>query len=274
MSQTASALGSVQKTLLLPLWGRAVETRRKAPLLVDRTAAKIVESLDYDFSRIAANTHPITRLAWIARSLHIDRTLRDFLALRPRATVVNIGCGLDTTFERVDNGQLLWIDLDLPDVIELRRRLIPAGPRQRAIAGSALDPGWIAEARSEEGLALVAAGVLYYFEEAQARQLLSGLAAACPAAELVFDCCSPRGARIANKKVIEDTGMDKSAILRWGVDDPRQIASWDRRIEVLESYRLFKGITGRLPWRARLGTLIANAMNILSMVHLRFRVTT
>ncbi|HVO12227.1 MAG TPA: class I SAM-dependent methyltransferase [Vicinamibacteria bacterium] len=271
MGETAEALGSVQKTLLLPLWGRAVETRKSAPLLVDRTAASIVERLDYDFSRIAENTHPITRLAWIARSLHVDRTLRDFLALRPRATVVNLGCGLDTTFERVDNGQLRWIDLDLPDVIELRRRLIPTGPRQRAIAGSALDPAWIAEVRSDEGLVLVAAGVLYYFEEPEARELLSRLAASCPAAEMVFDLCSRRGARIANRKVIEDTGMDKSAVLRWGIDDPRQLGAWDRRIEVLESHQMFRGITGRLPWRARPGTLISDAMNIMSMVHLRFR---
>jgi len=271
MSETAEALGSVQKTLLLPLWGRAVETRKAAPLLVDRTAAAVVDHLDYDFSRIAAHTHPLTRLAWIARALHIDRTLRDFLALRPRATVVNLGCGLDTTFERVDNGQLRWIDLDLPDVIELRQRLIAAGPRQRAIAGSALDPGWIAEAPSEDGLALVAAGLLYYFEEAQVRELLTRLAASCPAAELVFDCCSQRGARIANRKVIEDTGMDRTAVLRWGMDAPRRLAAWDRRIEVLDCYPMFRGITGRLPWRARPATLISNAMNIMSMVHLRFR---
>ena len=72
----AVELGSVQKTLLLPLWGRAVETGKAHPLLVDRTAARIVASLDYDFSTIARNISPITRPAWIARSLHIDRTLR------------------------------------------------------------------------------------------------------------------------------------------------------------------------------------------------------
>jgi O-methyltransferase involved in polyketide biosynthesis len=271
MTETTKDLGSVQKTLLLPLWGRAVESRKREPLLVDRAAAEIVGKLDYDFSTIAANIHPVTRLAWIARSIHVDRTLRDFLARKPEATIVNVGCGLDTTFERVDNGRLTWVDLDLPDVIQLRSGLVPQGPRRRSVAGSVLDHGWWHGLRADDGLMLVAAGVLYYLEEAQVRDLLSRLATAFPGSELVFDVCSPRGARIANEKVIRDGGMDEGAVLRWGIERPRALAGWDPRIEVLEAYRLFRGVTGRLPWRARLGTLLSDAMNIMSMVHLRLR---
>jgi O-methyltransferase involved in polyketide biosynthesis len=266
-----AGLGNVQKTLLLPLWGRAVESRKARPLLVDRTAAEIVEKIDYDFSTMAARIHPITRLAWIARALHVDRTLREFLSRKPRATVVNVGCGLDTTFERVDNGRLGWVDLDLPDVIELRARLLPGGPRRRALAASALDPEWVREVRADEGVMLVAAGLLYYLTEPQVRELLPRLAAAFPEGELVGDVCSPRGVRIANEKVIRDGGMDESAVLRWGIERPRDLARWDARIEVLRAHRLFHGITGQLPWKARPGTLLADAMNIMSMVHLRFR---
>jgi O-methyltransferase involved in polyketide biosynthesis len=93
-------LGSVQKTLLLPLWGRAVETGKSHPLLVDPTAARIIDLIDYDFSTIATNISFVSQLAWIARSLHIDRTIRRFLEEHPMATIVNLGCGLDTTFER------------------------------------------------------------------------------------------------------------------------------------------------------------------------------
>jgi O-methyltransferase involved in polyketide biosynthesis len=263
-------LAGVQKTLLLPLWGRAMETRhrKREPLLVDRTAAEIIDKLDYDFSTIAAGIHPITRLAWIARAIHVDRSVREFLARRPRATVVNVGCGLDTTFERVDNGTLSWVDLDVPEVIELRSKLLPQGPRQRSLACSALDPGWLRELRADDGLMLVAAGVLYYFEEPQVRDLLSRLAVAFPGGELVFDACSPRGMRISNKKVIAASGMDAGAVLKWGIDRPREIGRWDSRIEVFETYRLFRGITGRLPLRARLGTLVSDALNIMSMVRL------
>jgi O-methyltransferase involved in polyketide biosynthesis len=266
-------LTGVPKTLLLPLWGRAFETRHptRPPLLIDRGAAEIVDRLGYDFSAIASAIHPITRLAWVARALHVDRTLRDFLTRWPRATVVNLGCGLDTTFGRVDNGTLIWVDLDLPQVIALRERLIPPGPRQRALACSILDDAWLRGLQPDEGLILVAAGVLYYFEEPQVRALLSRLAAALAGAELVFDACSPRGVRAANRKVIEESGMDASAALVWGIEDPRRIAAWDRRLEVVETYRLFRGITRRLPLRARLGPLLSDALNIMSVVHLRFR---
>src|SRR5215468_8482667 len=109
---TARELRSVQKTLLLPLWGRAVEARKARPFLLDATADRIITGIDYDFSAIARNISYITRLARIARSLHTDRTTRTFLDRHPEATVVNLGCGLDTTFERVDNGRLRWFDLD------------------------------------------------------------------------------------------------------------------------------------------------------------------
>jgi len=184
---------------------------------------------------------------------------------------VNVGCGLDTTLERVDNGLLSWVDLDLPDVIRLRSALIPERPRRRSIACSVLDPGWLSELRSEDGLMLVAAGVLYYLAETEVRGLLARLAGALPGTELVFDACSPRGVRIANQRVIRAGGMDQSAVLRWGIARPSVLAGWDARIQILEAYRLFHGITGRLRWRARLGTLLSDTMNISSMVHLRFR---
>ena len=116
-------LENVQKTLLLPLWGRAVETQKKKPPLLDTTAVEIVKKIDYDFSTIALNTSTISQLGWIARSLHIDRTINRFIHEYPRATIVNIGCGLDTTFERIDNGKIYWYDLDLPPVISLEKRI-------------------------------------------------------------------------------------------------------------------------------------------------------
>jgi len=110
-------LKDVQLTLLLPLWGRAVETQKKHPKLIDNSAAEIISRLDYDFTTIASNIHPVTQHEWIARSIHIDKTIREFLVKYSKATIVNVGCGLDTTFNRVDNGSLFWYDLDLPDVI-------------------------------------------------------------------------------------------------------------------------------------------------------------
>jgi O-methyltransferase involved in polyketide biosynthesis len=260
----------VQRTLLLPLWGRAVESRKPSPLLTDPQAARIVDALDHDFSTIQANLSPITQLAWIARCIHLDRAVRAFVGIHPRATVVNLGCGLDTTFPRVDNGTLAWVDVDLPDVMRLRASLIPVGPRCRSVAGSILDDDWMRDLRVGEGLLFLAAGVLYYFEEGRVRGLFARLADAFPGSEIVFDACSPRGLEVANRRVIRDLGMDEEANLRWAVARPSDLAAWDRRIEVAEAYPIFHGITGRLPWRQRLGPWLSDALRIMSMVRLRF----
>jgi len=266
-----AGLGSVQRTLLLPLWGRAVESRKPRPLLRDPLAAQIVDGLDYDFSTIRANLNPVTQLAWIARAIHIDRHIREFLAVHPGATVVNLGCGLDTTFQRVDDGRLSWVDVDLPDVIRLRDSLVPQGPRCRSAVASILDEGWLRDLPGAP-LLFVAAGVLYYFEEQQVRGLLTRLADRFHGSEIVFDACSPRGLKVANRKVIRDLGMDPSAILRWAIARPADIAGWDSLVEVAEAYPLFRGITGRLPWHERVGTWLSDVLGIMSMVRLRSRV--
>ncbi len=83
----AVRLGDVQKTLLLPLWGRAIETQKKEPLLKDQTAAEIIDKIDYDFSTITANLSGISQLGWVIRSLLIDRIIKEFLEKHPQATV-------------------------------------------------------------------------------------------------------------------------------------------------------------------------------------------
>jgi O-methyltransferase involved in polyketide biosynthesis len=263
-------LGSVQKTLLLPLWGRAVETRKDKPLLVDTAAVQIIEKIDYDFSTIADNMSEITRLAWIIRCLHIDRTIKQFLLQHPRAAIVNIGCGLDTTFNRIDNGTLKWYNLDLPDVIELRMNLISEPQRSVSIAGSFLDETWLHQLEAKDSIMFIAAGVFYYFHELEVKKLFTRLADVFPTSEIVFDAASPLGVKVSNKKVIEAGGMDKAAFLSWGIETAKRIQSWDTRIMLLEEYHLFKGMKKELSFRNKFGTFLSDRLNIMFMVHLKF----
>ena len=268
--KTTVELGPVQKTLLLPLWGRAVETRKEEPLLVDKTAVEIIDRLDYDFSTIAANISAITQLAWIARSIHIDRTIHQFLEKHPKATIVNIGCGLDTTFQRVDNGVLLWYDLDLPDVIRLRREFMKEGERNRCLACSCFDQAWFHQVRVEDAVLFLAAGVFYYFEEKQIKDFFTTLANVFPESEIVLDVASPLAAKVANKVVIKAGGMDESSILKWGVKTAKTLEGWDRRTEVLEEYPMFKHMKKTLNFKNKIGTLESDLLKIMSMVHLKF----
>jgi O-methyltransferase involved in polyketide biosynthesis len=263
-------LGNVQKTLLLPLWGRAVETQKTTPLLIDRAAVEIVKQIDYDFAGGTQHLSTISQLGWIARSVHIDATITRLLETHPTATIVNIGCGLDTTFERVDNGRLSWYNVDLPDVMALRRQLIPERERQITLVGSLLDQDWLAQVNVGEKALFIIAGVLYYFEESQIKACLTHLAGRFPGSELVFDASSPIGIKMANKMVIKASGMDEKSFLKWGLKHAKILELWDRRIKVLAEYPMFKMLRNRFPFKDKMVAWMSDFFNMQYMVHLQF----
>lgn len=262
-------LGSVQETLLLPLWGRAVETRKENPLLIDHQAVKIVESLGYDFTVIAKNIGKLTRASWIARSIYFDGKIRAFIRLHPDAMIANIGCGLDTTFDRIDNGRIKWIDLDLPDVIELRRKHIQETDRRVFVAKSVLDNNWCDEIKNKSDIMFMFAGVLYYFEEKEVKDLFKDLSEKFPGAEAIFDYCSMKGMEIANKKVIEKGGMNKAANLKWGIDNLFEIEKWNEKIKVIDTIPMYREHKKNYPVFKRLGMNISDVMKIMSLAHIR-----
>jgi O-methyltransferase involved in polyketide biosynthesis len=262
-------LGEVQETLLLPLWGRAVESQKTKSRLTDRMAVEIVKRIDYDFSTITKNISWITQLAWVARSLHVDRAILEFIKDKPQATIVNIGCGLDTTFDRIDNGQIMFYDLDLPDVINLRKTFFHETERRKTISCSFLEGEWLNRLETNNGLLFIAAGVFYYFLENQIKCFFVSLADRLSGCEVFFDSASPLGVNVANKRVIKDGGMDETAILKWSIKSARSIEQWDRRIQVVEEFPMFRGMKKGYSVKMKYGLWMSDFLKIMSMVHLR-----
>jgi len=269
-NKLAVELGNVQKTLLLPLWGRAIESRKTFPLLIDRKAVEIIEELDYDFDAMGKNLQELTKAAWVIRCLQADIVIKEFLKKYPSASIANIGCGLDTTFSRVDNGQINWYDLDLPDVIELRRNLIPIGDRQEALPFSLFHyDDWVDKIDKSNNVFLLSLGVLYYFGEASIRGFFRKMADSFPGAEMFIDLSSPFGLKAANKLVIKNSGMDESSFLKWGCKDARTITTWDDRIEIVKVYPFFAG--RRYPVKSKFKALLLDILKLQYMCHIRFR---
>jgi O-methyltransferase involved in polyketide biosynthesis len=269
MKNTNIELGSVQKTLLLPLWGRAVETKKQKPLLIDKKAVSITESLDYDFSTISDNVNKLSQLSWIARSIFFDKKIIEFISTSPVATIVNIGCGLDTSFDRVDNGKIQWIDLDLPDTIALRGKYISETDRRKFISSSVFDTDWYKHILNPNKVMLLIAGVLYYFEETEVQQLFSDFHTFIPGTDVVFDYSSRKGVKIANKKVIEKGGMDKEAFLKWGIDSIYEIEKWNSTIKVISNMPMFQKHKKNFPLSKRIGMNISDVLKIMSLAHIR-----
>ena len=262
-------LKEVQETLLLPLWGRVVESKKVNPRLTDRKAVEIIDRIDYDFSRIAQNVSWVSQLAWVARSLHVDRAIRNFISRYPEGFIVNIGCGLDTTYERMANDQVRFYDLDLPEVTKLRKAFFRDHVRRKTLTGSFLDPGWIQQFNRQDPGLFIAAGVFYYFDENRIRSFFISLADHFKFCEVFFDSASPLGVRVANKRVIQDGGMDETAILKWGIKSAKEIEAWDQRIKLITEVPMFKGFKKGYPPKTQYGLWWSDFLKIMSMVHLR-----
>ena len=225
-------LGPVQETLLIPLLARARETENPRGLLHDPRAAAIVRSLDYDFAKWEGGR---SLKGAMLRARMFDRYVESFLDTNPRGTVVEIGCGLDTRFDRVDNGQLRWFDLDLPDTIALRRRFFDDGARRTMIAASVLETDWMAQAKATGGpWMFVAEAVLPYLDAADARRAIVGLAEHFPGACIAFDTT---GTRMVESQDKHDAmrHLTRESWFRWCCDDPLEIESWGAGVRLLAS---------------------------------------
>lgn len=256
-------LGAVQETLFIPLAARARETQRKHPVLHDPRAVEMARSIDYDAARYGTGAGGFVT---VLRTAIIDFWVRSFLAAHPAATVAELGTGLNTRFERVDNGQVHWFDLDLPDTIELRRAFFADTGRRRMIAASVLDEDWLpAVAQSRGPYFFVADGVLVYLPEDQVTVTLARIAERFPGALIALDTY-PRQTFDWQHKLAARKGMD--ARWAWACDDPRSLER--SGLEVVESASITRpprAMRGQLPGRYRYllplaGPVLGKAMAI------------
>lgn len=235
--------------------------------MIDPKAVEIVDRLDYDFSTIE-KTQQTSQHGWVARSLHTDKTALAFIKKHPYGTIVNIGCGMDTTFSRIDNGKVLFYELDLPDVIELRKHFFKYDERYKSISCSFLDTQWFHEIKVVDGLLLLAGGVLCYFEEEQIKKFFIAAADHFGTCDFYFDSLSPLGLKIGKRQVLKSGGMGRMGE-GWGLKKANALESWDKRIKVMSAVPMFQGMKQGLPFMTKIIMTIPDTLGVCSMVHLR-----
>jgi O-methyltransferase involved in polyketide biosynthesis len=243
--KTQVELGQVQQTLFFPLLARARETESKRPLLNDPKAVELVREIGFDQTTFRS----LMRFMVVIRTMIFDLWIRQFLTDHPNGTVVELGTGLNTRFERTDNGSVHWIDLDLPDTIELRRRFFADTDRRRMLAASLLDEDWLLEVGKLPGpYFFVSDGVLVYLREAEVTGALARIAARFPDSRLAFDTY-PLATFKFEHRMAAKRGV---ALWQWPCDDPRALERLGLRL--LESARVTRppaGLRASLPARYR-----------------------
>jgi len=248
----AQDLSAVSETMLGTLYSHAVESRRPDALIHDPRAEELVARIDYDF--VHHQMGEDDQAASCVRLRQFDRFAQAFLTAHPDGVVVHIGCGLDTRFDRVDNGQVTWYDLDLPPVIELRRKLLEETPRYKMIAASALDLAWldIVDVHPGKPSFFIAEGVFMYFSDAKMRRLVLALRERFPGAELVFDVASPLIVRLQNLALAR---MKADFRIRWSLRHYNVLEQWTPGIRLLEAW-YYTSLEESIPRLKKLQTLL------------------
>lgn len=224
MGKTVPELGDVQETLLIPLYGRACDARSRRPVLHDRRASELVDGIDYDFTRFRGSSLSGS----VFRSSIFDGWAARFLREHPTGTVVELGTGLNTRFDRLDNGQIRWFDLDLPDAISLRRRFFGDRDRCTMLAGSVVDTDWFdAVAAAGPPYLFIAEAVLVYLAHDQVYRVFSQLAQRFPGSLLAFDTA---GSLMIRNQQRNRSLAAVTAEMQWVCDDPRELEHQGRRL--------------------------------------------
>ena len=220
---------TVQETLVIPLYGRKVCSEHFPQLFSDPEAERICAMLDYDFAEKGKKMETMAglfgALEVAQRQYDIGCEVKDYLTSHPKAAVVNLGCGLDDTFRKCDNGLCRGYNIDLPDVIAIRDELIPAGEREKNLGFDLNDFGWMDAIDSSEGAVFYATGVFYYFKTEDVKKLLGQMAKRFPGAVLAFDACNRRGAGLMTKTWLKEAGIENVDAF-FALDDAAELKGW------------------------------------------------
>lgn len=227
---------TVQETLMIPLYARKICSELYPSLYRDETALRLTEEIDYDFSDLEKKSGSLMQrfgfLEDAMRQNDLAYEVRDYLRSHPRAAVVNLGCGLDSTGRSCDNGSCKIYNLDFPNVIGVRNELLPAGEREENIPCNLNDTAWFEKIDASEGVVFFAAGVFYYFLKEQVRALVCAMAESFPGGVIVFDAANRKAVKLMLKTWLKDAKI-KNVGAYFAVSDAKtELSAWDSRLSV------------------------------------------
>ena len=227
---------TVQETLIIPLYGRKMCSQLYPSLYRDETALRLMNEIDYDFSLLEKKSGSLMQrfgfLEAAMRQNDLAFEVRDYLKSHPKAAVVNLGCGLDSTGRNCDNGSCRIYNLDFPDVIAVRNELLPTGEREENIPCNLNDTAWFDKIDASDGAVFFAAGVFYYFLAEQVRTLVRAMADAFPGGVLVFDAANKKAVKLMLKTWLKDAEI-KDVGAYFAVSDAKsELSAWDSRLSV------------------------------------------
>ncbi len=232
---------SVERTLLIPLWCRALAAKKLPETLPDHDAVRILEEMGE-----TKPPHPLYHMQCASvtgavRQFNLAAEIRDYLVENPEATIVELGAGLSCLRRQLNRTKGSWISLDLPEVISLREQFIPAAENEENIACDITERSWFDRIPFEpaKGILFVAAGLFHYFDRDTVRHLICEMAERFPGGALVFDITTSRGFRNGNITV-HTSGNTTN--LKFFVDDAAsELSGWSPLLKNISQRDYYTG---------------------------------
>jgi O-methyltransferase involved in polyketide biosynthesis len=215
---TKVRLTGEKATMLATLYGRAIETTMPDPILVDEMAVRAVRQLDYDFRQVKLRHDDPHSIA--IRAKLFDEMTVELLAAHPGASVLHLGCGLDSRVFRLNAGAP-WYDVDYQEVIDLRKEVYPPAPGDyHLIASSVTDLGWLEQVPADRPVVVVAEGLVPYLDEAAGKALFTAMVERFPAGEIFFDSWTRLAVRL---RKLQPAVRQAGAFMGWGIDHAQEL---------------------------------------------------
>ena len=199
-----SSFPAVSNTALMTLYCRAWDYTRKNSILKDRFSYDLYNRIVFDWKTVKKRIYGHDQILNAIRARKFDRMCTDFLGKHPKGIVVSLGAGLDNRFLRIDNGQCLFIELDLPEVIDFKHQIIIPNERYILIGKSVLDFSWINQVKdyatsNHQPVFFVAEGLFPYLDRAEISELFKRTSEIFPQSEIFFDICGEKAVKMMSK---------------------------------------------------------------------------
>ena len=268
-TQASLTLSDVETTGLLTLYCHALESLSPNPILKDDKAVEITQQLtpllagskNRLLRKLAAHEVDQRLVVHIAlRARQYDQYAKNFIDRNPEGIIVNLGCGMDSRFYRIDNGRMIFFDLDLPEVIRFKKKVLAESERYRMIAASVFDYRWMDQVAQygSRPVLFLAEGVFPYLEAGKVKSLVLELQSRFPGSELVCEVVKEIWVKqplrtLVNIKLQRQVGLGKEAVYRFGISSSREMETWNAGIRFIDDWSYFDTNHEKLGWMGWLG---------------------
>ena len=233
----------VPETMVQTLYARAKETKKQNAKIKDEIAVELVEKLDYDFSK--ADKDKAMNYGVIARTIVLDRMVKQYLEKHANTVVVNIACGLDTRCYRMKGKYLRWYNVDLPETMKIRSQfLTETDPVVYQIAKSAMDDSYIDDIDYHcENVLVIIEGLTMYLCEKDIRKMFSIIEKSFKKVTVMVETMSPFVVNHVKEKSIEGS----NAKFTWGVKNGKELQRIVAEFSVQQEVSLVEGMKELMP---------------------------